>query len=696
MSATLDRKLQQAAAALAAGDLARAEHLSREVLERAPRHPRALELAAAVRLQQDDGAGAGELLQRALAGDPENLQLLEGMGAAALKAGNYVEAESWLRRALAPGNAGAAALTWLGLALSSQGRSAEAVDIFRQAAAAAPADPGVHLNLGHELMRAGNWEEAVASYERALGLNPDDAHALSGLGAALLESGKGVEAAECFRRAITIDPNSADHYASLGHALFEQQLWDEAAASYQRALALHPVYPEALNSLGSVMLEQGNLEEAVRMIRQAIDQRPDYADGHANLGKALLAMGRKEEAVSAFEQAVALQPEAAARHLASFAGALLDQGRHDEAVPHYVRALELNPTDAEAQWGLATAKLYRMEFEDAWPGYERRFEVRSFRNQHVRAAPVSMTAYNSLRRWRGPAEASVREVAIWAEQGIGDQVLFSSLIPDLAGVGVGLVYEVDPRLMRPYERAFTGVRFVARQEPPREELMRTDRVLRVGSLPGLFRRSRGDFARQPAKLLHALPGRVADFRERLATLGPGFKVALSWRSTRKDWWVTGKKNALLADLAPLLRLSGVHLVDVQYGDTADERHAVQAATGARIARFEDVDHFNDLEGVLAILEACDLLITTSNATAHFAGALGRRTWLLYLADRPPFHYWAHGGTHRCLWYPSVEIVTAPHLADWASLIEHVRERLDRELGQLGPGHDGSAPRAGGR
>jgi len=688
--------LQQAAAALAAGDLVRADHLSREVLERAPRHPRALQMAAAVRLQQDDGAGAGELLRQALVGDPDNSQLLEGMGVAALKAGKHGEAESWLRRALSTGGTSDATLTWLGLALSSQGRSTEAVDIFRQAAAGAPDNPGAHLNLAHELTRVGNWKGAAASYERVLELDPDDADALNGLGVALLDLGKGRDAAECLRRAVLRDPDNADYHANLGHALFEQQLWWEAAACYERALTLRPDDPEALNSLGSTLLEQGNPEEAVRMIRRAIDLRTGYAEGHANLGKALLALGREEEAKSSFEQAVALQPEAAARHLARFAGALLDQGWHDEALPQFVRALKLSPELAEAQWGLATAKLYRMEFEDAWTGYERRFEVRSFRNQHVRAAPASMTAFDSLPRWRGPAEATVGRVAIWAEQGIGDQVLFSTLIPELTRAGVALVYEMDPRLMGPYQRAFPGVRFVARQEPPREELQRADRVLRAGTLPGMFRRSREEFARQPTKLLTALPERVAEVRQRLATLGPGLKVALSWRSTRKDWWVTGKKNALLADLASLLRVSGMHFVDVQYGDTADERHAVQAATGARIARFEDVDHFNDLEGVLAILEACDLLITTSNATAHFAGALGKWTWLLYLADRAPFHYWAHGGTHRCLWYPSVEIVTAPHLADWASLVEHVRERLDRELMQLGRGQDGSAPRASGR
>jgi tetratricopeptide (TPR) repeat protein len=688
--------LEKAAAALAAGDWVRAEQLSREVLERAPSLPRALQLAAAVRLQQHDGTGAGELLQRALASDPNNPELLEGLGAAALMARNYVEAERWLRRAMGLGKAGAATLTWLGLALSSQGLRAEAVEIFRRAVAAAPEDPTVQLNLAHELTQIGEWQEAIAGYKRALRLKPDDAEGHDNLGAALLESGKGGEAAECFRRAILLAPENADYHADLGHALMEQQLWDEAIASYQQALTLRPDYPEALNSLGSVQLERGDPDGAIRMIRQAIALRPDYADGHANLGKALLALGRMEEAKACFEHAETLQPGEAARHRVNFAGALLDQGWRDDAVLQYVRALELDPTLAEAKWGLGTARLYRMEFEEAWPAYERRLEVRSFRNKHFRTAPASATLYDSLRHWRGPAEAAVAEVAIWAEQGIGDQVLFSTLIPDLIGVGVPLVYEMDPRLLETYRRAFPGVQFVARQEPPREKLQQASRVLAIGSLPGLFRRSREDFARQPAKLLSALSERVAHYRRRLDALGPGLKVAFSWKSTRKDWWVQKKKAVPLTAFVPLLKLRGVHVVDVQYGDTGAERSAVEASTGVRLFRFEDVDHFNDLEEVLAILEACDLLITTSNATAHFAGALGKRTWLLYLADKAPFHYWAHGGDHRCLWYPSVEIVTAPQLTEWASLIGHARERLDRELAQARALHDGSLTAAGGR
>ena len=717
MSAAQERKLGQVAAALAAGDHLVAERLCGEILERAPRHPRALYLAALARRGQGDSAGARAFLRRVLESDPRHLEAMKRLGAAELEAANYVQAESWLRRALALGGGDASVLCWLGLSLSSQGRHPEAVEFFRQAVAAAPEDAGLRLNQGNELMRIGAADEAIASYERALKLQPDYPEVLNGLGVALqavgkpehaiarfhqaidlrpdyaeahynlgdalLRLGKGEEAAICFRRALALEPDNADYHADLGNALFEQQLWEEAIAQYERALRLKPDDPETLNSLASALMERGRPDDAIPPLRQALALRPEYAEAHDNLGSVLARLDRVEESNASFRRAITLQPEEPNRYL-RFGNAMMEAQRWDEAVPQYERALELNPEFTGAQYCLATARLFRMEFEQAWPGYERRFEVAEYRKKNFREDPASLALFERLPRWRGPGEPGVSEVAIWAEQGIGDQVVVSTLIPELMAAGVLFLYEVDRRLLGAYQRAFPGARFVAKQEPPQDVLQRADRVLGVGSLPGLFRRSRESFARQPQKLFAALPERVAHYRSRLAAQGPGLNVALSWRSTRKDWWVA-KKSAPLATFTPLLTLPGMQFVDVQYGDTAAERHAVEAAVGMRLARFNEVDHFNDLEELLAILEACDLLITTSNATAHFAGALGKRTWLLHLAERPPFHYWAHDGSHRCLWYPSVEIVTARQFTDWQALAGYAARKLEHEMAEAGAG-----------
>jgi tetratricopeptide (TPR) repeat protein len=722
VSAALDRKLRQAAAALAAGDLARAGELSREVLERAPRHPRALELAATVCLRQEDGAGAGALLERALAADPDNRQLLEGLGVAALKAGKPTEAEAWLKRAMAGPGAGAMAPTWLGLALSAQGRHTEAIEAFRRAAVATPDDPGVHLNLGHELMKAGEWSEAAASYQRALRLRPDYAEALNALGsvlmlqgdaeaaiarfreatgmrpdyaeahdnlgAALLRLDRLAEAEASIQRAISVAPDNADYQADLGHLYFKREQWELAIAQYRRALALRPDTVETLMSLGSALIESRKPDAALEPIRRAILLQSDSAEAHESLATALLHLGREPEANDVFRRAIVLKPGVADRHF-RFGNALKAQQRWDEAVEQFELALALDPGHADAHYSLSFVQLFRHEFAQAWAGFEQRFRTEDYRKRSFRKDPASVRLFDSLPRWRGPAEAGVRDVAIWAEQGVGDQVMYSTQLPALIETGVRFTYELDARLLAAYQRAFPGQRFVAIEDPPHEALQGASRIIAAGSLATFFRHSISDFSRQPAKLLGALPQKMVHYREQLAALGPGLKVALSWMSTRKDWWVS-RKTTRLAQYASLLALPGVHFVDVQYGETAAERRELELVGGARLTHFEGVDLLNDLEELFAILEASDLVITPSNATAHFAGALGKRTWLLFPADRSPFPYWAHGGSHRCHWYPSVEIVTAPDLESWDALLAHVRDKLRREL--AGPVSNGSPAR----
>jgi hypothetical protein len=68
------------------------------------------------------------------------------------------------------------------------------------------------------------------------------------------------------------------------------------------------------------------------------------------------------------------------------------------------------------------------------------------------------------------------------------------------------------------------------------------------------------------------------------------------------------------------------------------------------------------------------LVTRSNVTAHLAGALGKRALVVFLAAKPPFHYWASPHA-RSLWYPSVEIVTAPRLDTWERAFERVLDLL---------------------
>lgn len=427
----------------------------------------------------------------------------------------------------------------------------------------------------------------------------------------------------------------------------------------------------------SVSRTQGQFEQAVALGEKAIESRPDHPEAYIKLGDVRADQGLYARAQALYEKALSLDP-ANERACNNLGNALSAQHLWGQAVHQYERAIELKPGTADTQYNLGLARLFCHEFEQGWPGYEQRLGCRQVRAGMRKGAQV-LDLYERLPRWRGPVEEPQHEVAIWGEQSLGDQILFSTLIPELIGAGVSFVYEVDRRLLEAYERAFPGARFAALSKPPLSPLKLAKRVLLAGSLPGLFRRTAASFSRQPQRLLSAAPQRVAHYRSELDKRGPGPKVALSWQSKNALVRLGPGKSVPLMEFAPLLRLPGVHFVDAQYGDTRLERGAVEAATGAQLLHFDELDYYQDLEELLAILEACDLLITTSNATAHLAGALGKRTWLLYLADRAPFYYWAHDGSRRSLWYPAVEIVTAPRLDEWKPLIEHTATKLTHEL-----------------
>jgi len=585
-----------------------------------------------------------------------------------------VRAELLCERVLqrAPGNP--EALHLLAILRLRAGRTPEAIPLLRRALQADENNVRILDALGVALLMVEDYPQAEQEIRRMLALGVATPVTHMRLGIALAAQSRLNDAIPCFEQAVRRAPDLIDAHYNLGNALLQLRRPEDALACFRRALALNPDHVDAHNAMGRALRQLGRLDDAISAYRRALELNGGHVLAHHNMGNALLDQGKLEEAAGCFERSITLNPDFA-RAYNGLGVVLLDQGRLEQAVTCFGRALTLNADFAEPQYNLAVARLFRHEFESGWPGYERRLEFAEVRKT-LRKDPDTVDQYERLPRWRGPGEAVAGGVAIWAEQGIGDHVLFSTLIPELIETGVPFVYEVDRRLLNAYERSFPGSRFVALEEPPQDALRQASRVLLAGSLPGLFRRSRESFARQPRRLLSALPERVAHYRGRMEALGPGLKVALSWRSTREGRLGRGKSVPLI-ELAPLLALSGAHLVDVQYGDTRAERQATEDATGVRLLHFDEVDYYRDLEEVLAILEACDVLITTSNANAHLAGALGKPVWLLYLADKPPFHYWAHDGSHRCLWYPSVEIVSAPHLSEWVSLIRYAAERLAR-------------------
>lgn len=420
----------------------------------------------------------------------------------------------------------------------------------------------------------------------------------------------------------------------------------------------------ALHLLSTIAALRGENEECVRLASRALQVDPRHAEVLANRGAALRALRRYDEALADYDRALAIVPRSATtlNNRGVTLGAL---GRHREALECYDQALAIDADYARARYNRALSRLMLGELRNGWIDYEWRW---AGGEEPASPRPFKVPAFSESDFGTG------RRLALWTEQGLGDEILFSTLAQELATRGEAFVLEVDPRMVAPFQRAHPSWEIVAKGAS-NDAFARCDRQLALGSLGRLLRNTHESFERQPRALLAADLTRAAAYRERLAPGGERV-VGISWRTfqPRKRAFYELTKSAPLAAFAALSHERGLRLLDLQYGDTAAERDAF-ARDGGVLHRLDELDLYHDLDGLLAAIEACDVVVTTSNVTAHLAGSIGKRTLLVYLAANPPFHYWVPQPEGHSLWYPSVHIVTATGMDTWARALGRVQELI---------------------
>ena len=147
---------------------------------------------------------------------------------------------------------------------------------------------------------------------------------------------------------------------------------------------------------------------------------------------------------------------------------------------------------------------------------------------------------------------------------------------------------------------------------------------------------------------------------------------ISWLSKNKD--IGKEKSLYLNQLLPILRNQNATFVNLQYGNVSDEIKEILDSYGIEIKSISDIDNFNDLDGLASLVDACDYVITASNVTAHIAGALNKKTFLILPFSRGKIWYWGES-TDRSLWYPSIEIFRCPGLGLWDIPINNLSKKL---------------------
>lgn len=268
--------------------------------------------------------------------------------------------------------------------------------------------------------------------------------------------------------------------------------------------------------------------------------------------------------------------------------------------------------------------------------------------------------------WSGEKLASGR-LLIWGEQGVGDEVMFAGLIPDVIRAGNRCVMDCDARLKPLFARSFPSVEVFSVQELRNNSPQDIAAHLPSGSLPGIFRTTETAFADTASPYLFADPAARDRFRVRYSD---GKKqIGLAWYTSNPK---TGRNRSIdLSLFTPLFARPGIRWVSLQYGDhSALESQA--AAAGAPLLIDRSVNQLADMDVFAAQIAAMDLVVTIDNSTAHLAGALGVPTRVLLPAV--PDWRWLEA-REDTPWYPSLRLFRQPKPGDWQSVAQTVQSVL---------------------
>ena len=418
-------------------------------------------------------------------------------------------------------------------------------------------------------------------------------------------------------------------------------LWTDIAADY-------PAEYIAVFGMGTSLACLGQIGSAIQMLTRAAELNPEHPVVWCQLGAVLRNAQHTELAESCYERCLSLDPNNP-EGLIGMAGNSVNAGNPDRVIEYSRKALKFIPDSVHALNNLSLGLLEKGEWQEGWDIYCRRESVPGYDNRDM---------YDGLPRWDG--KSHVKKMAIHAEQGIGDELLFASGINEILPFADEVVGEVAGRLLPCFRRTWPDINWYAtHQEVMYHEGKDLEAWFRMGDIPSLFRRQPKDCPGTP----YIVPYRpaVEGYRKRLKELGDGPYVGFAWRggTQRTHERVRNAPMSLWRDLLDASSET-VTPVSVQYGQWGE-------GSSLSLPHWSSIN--DNVDELMSLIAACDLIITCNQTAVHMAGSMGIPCWTA-TPKEAAWRYCHEVDGHMC-WYNSVKI----YRGEW----ENVFKRLTTDL-----------------
>ena len=537
---------------------------------------------------------------------------------------------------------------------SLEGNYKKAIYFHRLAIQKHPLESAFYLNLSDTLIKINKLEDAlnVLYYAKILSLNNRDIdHKMAKLFTDLKKFSK---SDQIFKELVSYKNVSRDVIYDYCDNLIKFKKENDVILYIQKFEKKNVSDSTLKSILGLAYSQKKQYNLANTFYYESINLNNRNSDTYTLLGDNFLAVGDFTNAKLNYNKSLQIKPnnKMALNNLASlnyFIGDLM------EAENIYELSIKNNNNNYDAHYNLAQCQLAQANFNKGWINYKYRWLANKFNSNKLN---IKLPEFN--------LKKDKKNLLLWSEQGIGDQILFLRFLKDLEPYVDNLFIKIDPRLHSIINRIYPKIKFLEKNENYNNYTI--DYQLPLGDLGSLFVKDTSYLTKYRNYII-AEKNLTNELKNNFQSKKK-FICGLSWISKNED--IGDKKSISLEILKPILSMENIEFLDLQYNDTNDERDRFFKNTGIKISKIEHIDNFNDLNGLTSLIDLCDFVITVSNTNAHISGALGKDTFLLLPKGKGKLWYW---GSHedRCFWYNSIQIIEQKNIDSWDYPIEKLKK-----------------------
>lgn len=554
----------------------------------------------------------------------------------------------------------------IGVIFANNKKFNDAITVFKKILDHNPQSIEALINVGVAYYESNKLDEALDYFEKAKSLDVKQSEVLYNLGLVYEKKNDIIKALTHFKQSVKSDPSNINALLNIGKIHLQNKDFKYAINAYENVLKLSPDDLNIYHNLGVTWTKLGKTDKAIDFYLKAVKLHSRNSFTYYNLGYLYLqnsdfALSKLKKSELNFQKAIAINSNTA-KFFYNLAVVQSKLKKYDSAIENYKQSIEINPNYSSANYNLSRMYLAVENFKEGWPMY---YQQRLNWYEKIEKKPwyiERVKNFLNLNFWDG--EKFKGKLFVYGEQGIGDQILHSSMIPDLYKKHSDISLSVDDRLISLFKRSFKYINIHSYGKEI--DTSTNDRHIPLLSLGPFLRKSINDF--KPSPYIIPCRDKVSYFKKILPQNNK-IKIGLSWRTQRDQ---SGSKSISLNNLSKILTLKNFEFINLQYGDTSEERKKFKSKFGTEIINIDNLDLMNDFEGLAALITNCDLVITISNATAQLSGSLGATTWIIL----PLYPYWEwFVKRSNSLWYPNVRLFRRINYESWENVIANIYGEL---------------------